>query len=110
MAGFVEAVRYLAHWGKGQSLRQQLESAFMDMSHHEEQISRYFLERLSRCESLSLYGIADPSHERRTPTFALRSSKHSPEMMAKFLGEQNICVWNGHFYALGFGKATRTRR
>ncbi|MDA0109997.1 MULTISPECIES: cysteine desulfurase-like protein [unclassified Vibrio] len=104
MAGFIEAVRYLASWGKGQSLRQQLVSAFKDIGYHEEQISRYFLERLSRCDSLSLYGIADSAHSRRTPTFALRSSKHSPELMAKSLGEQNICVWNGHFYALGLVK------
>ncbi|GAL30722.1 cysteine desulfurase [Vibrio variabilis] len=40
-------------------------------------------------------------HLKRTPTFALRSSTHSPEQLAKALGEHNLCVWNGHFYALG---------
>jgi len=25
-------------------------------------------------------------------------------LIAKTLGEQNICVWNGHFYALGLIK------
>ena len=33
-----------------------------------------------------------------------RLKNHSPEFIAKTLGEHNICVWNGHFYALGLVK------
>lgn len=101
LAGFIAAVNYLASWGEGDSLRQKLVSAMKDIVAHEEQISRYFLQRLSKVESLSLYGTENCDHLKRTPTFALRSSTHSPEQLAKALGEQNLCVWNGHFYALG---------
>ncbi|WP_353498605.1 cysteine desulfurase-like protein [Vibrio chaetopteri] len=101
LAGFIAAVDYLASWGEGASLREQLMDAFESLGKHEELLSRYFLKRLSQAKGLTLYGSQDISHAVRTPTFALRSDKYTPEQLARALGEQNICVWNGHFYALG---------
>lgn len=101
LAGFIASVDYIASWGTGDSLRKKLTSAMAQFGQHEEQISRYFLERLSCYEDLTLYGVGQSCHKKRTPTFAITSSKYTPELMAKTLGEQNICVWNGHFYAIG---------
>ncbi|MFA0085671.1 cysteine desulfurase-like protein [Vibrio sp. 10N.261.51.F12] len=101
LAGLIAAIEYLAHWGQGHELRERLVSASSLIAEHEEQLSRYFLERLCRLDYLSLFGCSNADHTQRTPTFALRSDVYSPDYMAKALGEQNICVWNGHFYALG---------
>ncbi len=40
----------------------------------------------------------------RTPTFALRIDGIKPEKIAKILAEYNVCVWSGHFYAIGLIK------
>jgi selenocysteine lyase/cysteine desulfurase len=57
--------------------------------------------RLSELEGVNLLGRTAADSRLRTPTFALTFDHHTPEQIAKQLGERNICVWNGHFYALG---------
>ncbi len=102
LAGVTAAIEYLAqHGDPDASLRERLVSSFEQYNQHEEQLSRYFLQRLASIEGAVLYGSTEASTERRTPTFAIRLANHSPEFVAKNLGEHNICVWNGHFYALG---------
>jgi selenocysteine lyase/cysteine desulfurase len=38
------------------------------------------------------------AHE-RAPTVSITLERHTAEQAAAALGEQGICVWNGHFYA-----------
>ncbi len=102
LAGVIAAVQYLAQWGDdGDSLRQRLVTSFKQINQYEQQLSDYFLEKLARLRGVTLYGLNLADGEKRTPTFAIRFNKYPPEFIAKTLGEHNICVWNGHFYALG---------
>lgn len=102
LAGVIAAVKYLAQWGKdGDSLRARLAESFKQFNNHESALSERFLKRLSELEGVTLWGRTDADSELRTPTFALTFDNHTPEFIAKKLGERNICVWNGHFYALG---------
>lgn len=102
LAGVTAAIEYLAQFGdEGASLRQRLEQSYALYNQHEQQLSAHFLQRLSALDGVNLFGINDESSQLRTPTFALRFDKYAPEFIAKTLGEHNICVWNGHFYALG---------
>lgn len=102
LAGVVAAIEYLAQWGsKAAPLRQRLEESFAQYVRHEESLSCYFLSRLEQFDGASLHGISQPDSQKRTPTFAVTFKGLSPELVAKTLGENNICVWNGHFYALG---------
>ncbi|MGR5236942.1 cysteine desulfurase-like protein [Vibrio alfacsensis] len=102
LAGVTAAVAYLAQFGDADlSLRQRLEQSYALYNQHEQQLSEHFLQRLGALDGVKLYGINDESSQLRTPTFALTFDKYSPEFIAKTLGENNICVWNGHFYALG---------
>ncbi|WP_425665864.1 cysteine desulfurase-like protein [Vibrio tubiashii] len=102
LAGVIAAVKYLSQWGKSNaSLRERLVDSFKQFNQHESAISERFLSRLSELEGVKLFGKLQANSELRTPTFALTFEKHSPEFIAKKLGERNICVWNGHFYALG---------
>ena len=102
LAGFVAVVEYLAQFGEaGLSLRQRLEQSFVEYNKHEQRLSERLLKRLSESDGVKLFGIGEADSQLRTPTFALTFEKHSPETIAKKLGEQNICVWNGHFYAIG---------
>ncbi|AXY00886.1 cysteine desulfurase-like protein [Vibrio alfacsensis] len=102
LAGVTAAVDYLAQFGEaGLSLRQRLEQSYALYNQHEERLSAHFLQRLSALDGVNLFGINHESSQHRTPTFALTFDRYSPEFIAKTLGEHNICVWNGHFYALG---------
>lgn len=102
LAGLIACVDYLAQWGnKEDSLRQRLVTSYEQYNQHEAALSERFLTRLSELNGVRLWGrnIADPT--KRTPTFALTFDHHSPEAVAQYLARSNICVWNGHFYALG---------
>lgn len=102
LAGVVAAVKYLAQWGSSQSsLRERLVESYRWYNQHESAISERFLSRLSQLDEVRLLGKAEADVAQRTPTFALTFDHHSPEEVARRLGERNICVWNGHFYALG---------
>jgi cysteine desulfurase family protein (TIGR01976 family) len=102
LAGVIAAVKYLAQWGNdGDDLRTRLIDSFQQFNQHESAISERFLARLAELEGVTLLGRDEANSEVRTPTFALTFDNHSPEEIAKKLGKRNICVWNGHFYALG---------
>ncbi|MFI8416770.1 cysteine desulfurase-like protein [Serratia sp. NPDC078593] len=102
LAGVSAAIDYLAQWGSPDApLRQRLQQSFVDYHRHEESLCRYFLQRLQQRDDIQLYGIPQADPQRRTPTFALNFKRHSPEQIARLLGQHNICVGNGHFYAQG---------
>ncbi len=102
LAGFIETVNYLAQWSENDlPLRQRLIESFQQYTEHEARLSERFLMRLKQYPNITLFGIKHHSPLKRTPTFALRVKGIEPELIARALGEQNICVWNGHFYALG---------
>lgn len=100
LAGVIAAVQYLAQWGEPkETLRERLVSSYQQYQQHEQRLSEYFLHKLTDFPKLQLHGVRQA--DLRTPTFALTCREGSPLSIAKMLGEQNICVWNGHFYALG---------
>ena len=107
LAGFIEAVEYLAHYSRtldtqSLSLRQHLSRSFDYYQAYESTLSQYFLNHLNRYNNVTLFGLDHQQNNRqRTPTFAIRIDKAIPADIAAFLGEQNICVWHGHFYAQG---------
>ncbi|UTV29715.1 cysteine desulfurase-like protein [Photobacterium atrarenae] len=103
LAGFTAAVEYLAQWGEaGTGLRQRLQQSYAQYQQHEAELSRHFLACVAQYQNIRLYGITETErlHE-RTPTFAIRIDGVTPGDVAVHLGKQNMCVWNGHFYAQG---------
>ncbi|MTD41325.1 cysteine desulfurase-like protein [Erwinia sp. CPCC 100877] len=102
LAGVVAAIEYLAQWGAEEaSLRQRLQESYACYQRHEQALSEYFLAHLRDINGARLYGIDRADARLRTPTFALTFEGRSPERVARGLGEENICVGNGHFYAQG---------
>ena len=103
LAGIVAAIEYLAQWGsEGSSLRDRLIDSFEQFNKHELHLTHYFLSKLTSRSYIQLYGIKNSDNLcSRTPTFALRFSGYTPEYVATVLGKENVCVWSGHFYALG---------
>src|SRR5207237_8364926 len=48
--------------------------------------------------SCTLYGL--PTMDGRVPTFAFTVAGRTPQEAAVFLGERNVAVWHGNYYAL----------
>ncbi len=101
LAGLIASIEYLAQWGADGPLRQRLAHSIGQLHGYETELARYFLSRLATFPTATLYGRNSHDGDLRTPTFALRFAGRSPEQVAKALGQHNICVWNGHFYASG---------
>jgi cysteine desulfurase family protein (TIGR01976 family) len=107
LAGFVEAVEYLASLGGGRAReakgvrRTELLAGMAAIRAHEERLSRCFLAGAGGVPGLRLFGVGDPDRVGdRTPTFALRLGDQHPRRTAEALSRRGIFVWDGNYYAL----------
>jgi cysteine desulfurase family protein (TIGR01976 family) len=91
IAGATAAIEYLRELGGG-----DLDSAFALIEEHETRLTARFLSGLP--DGVTLYGIRTP--EGRTPTFCFNVDGRSPREAAELLGEQELYVWDGNYYAL----------
>jgi selenocysteine lyase/cysteine desulfurase len=91
VAGATAAIEYLRELGGG-----ELDSTFALIEQHETELSARFLSGLP--DEIALYGIRTP--EGRTPTFCFNVEGRAPREVAELLGEQDIYVWDGNYYAL----------
>jgi len=114
IAGVLGAMEYL-EWvgetfGQGytekyqdrfQGRRLRLKQAMAAIRAYEFEISRAMIETLQGIPGLHLYGLDDARQlEARVPTFAFTMDGYSPRQIAEKLGEANIYVWDGNYYAL----------
>lgn len=104
LAGYIAAIDYLASLGD-QTLntrRAQLVSAFEAIRKHESSLSELVLKTLNTIPSLTLFGIGESQRvDWRTPTFAFRLEGVAPRAVSEYFGKQQVCLWDGNFYAQG---------
>ena len=98
-AGVSAAIDFISTLGKGESYREKLESAYAHISDHEFNLAKYLYESLDGFDNTTVIG-PDFSSRERTPTVSFVHSKYSPQEVCASLAKQNICAWDGHFYAL----------
>ena len=91
IAGATAAIDYLRELGGG-----DLDEAFAGIEEHETRLTARFLSGLP--DAVELYGIRTP--EGRTPTFCFNVGGRPPREVAELLGEQDLYVWDGNYYAL----------
>jgi cysteine desulfurase family protein (TIGR01976 family) len=91
IAGATAAIEYLRDLGGG-----SLDAAFDAIDEHETKLTARFLTGLP--DGVDLYGIRTP--EGRTPTFCFNVAGRGPREVAELLGEQDLYVWDGNYYAL----------
>jgi cysteine desulfurase family protein (TIGR01976 family) len=91
IAGATAAIDYLRELGGG-----ELDSAFALIEEHETRLAARFLSGLP--DGVTLYGIRTP--EGRTPTFCFNVDGRGAREVAELLGEQDLYVWDGDYYAL----------
>ena len=111
IAGGMACIDYLADIGKrtgadeNADRRTALRSAFDAIVDYEMSLSEKLIDGLSQIDGIEIIGITDKTRLReRFPTFSIRHRNVSPANLAKELGRQGICVWNGNYYALEFSQ------
>ncbi|RMF05349.1 MAG: cysteine desulfurase-like protein [Chloroflexi bacterium] len=114
LAGATAAINYLASVGQEfgsrfadelsqyQDRRRHLKQAMHAISLFERNLFTNLMEQLQTIPKITIFGITDPKEfEHRCPTVAFTVNGYTPIEVAKILGEQNIFVWDGNFYAQG---------
>jgi cysteine desulfurase family protein (TIGR01976 family) len=81
--------------------RLHLKQAMAAIRACEFEISRAVLDILEETPGITIFGLKDPRRlEERVPTFAVNLQGKHPLEVAERLGQANINVWNGNYYAL----------
>jgi cysteine desulfurase family protein (TIGR01976 family) len=114
LAGTTAAVNYLAGIGRDfggqfatdypqfEGRRKELKQGMQAIIAYERDLFTYMIDQLESLPKLTLYGITDPAEfADRCPTIAFTVEGHSPQQVAAYLGDHNIFVWDGNYYALG---------
>ena len=98
-SGVSAAIDFISSLGKGSTYRKKLESAYLQISDHEFNLAKHLYNSLQGFDKTTVIG-PDFSTRERTPTVSFVHSEYSPQEVCASLAKQNICAWNGHFYAL----------
>ena len=99
LAGVEAAIDFIADLGEGASLRLQILSAMNRIHQHEIKMATLLYEGLQKIEGVKVVGppIDDTF---RAPTLAITVEGKRPAEICEHLAQQNVCAWDGHFYAL----------
>lgn len=98
-AGVSAAIDFIANIGEGSSYRGKLINAFSKLSSHEFELAKQLYDSINNLDKVNVVG-KDFLETKRTPTVSFIHSDLSPKEVCKALASENICAWNGHFYAL----------
>ena len=98
-SGVSAAIDFISSLGQGSTYREKLESAYLQISDHEFSLAKHLYESLEGFDKTTVIG-PDFSTRKRTPTVSFVHSEYSPQEVCALLAKQNICAWDGHFYAL----------
>jgi cysteine desulfurase family protein (TIGR01976 family) len=96
--GVHAAVEYLAGFGSGASLRERLVAAMRDISAYEHALARFYHDAVRELSGVRVYG-PDFATRARAPTVSITLLSRTAAEAAAALAAQNLCVWDGHFYA-----------
>ena len=96
--GVVKAIDFISSLGNGSSLRDKIESSYTYIGQHEKNLSSLLFSSLKKLDNIKVIG---PDFSgRRAPTVSFIHNDISANKVCNILAEENICAWDGHFYAL----------
>ena len=97
--GVSKAIDFISTLGEGNTYRDKLVDAYKKLGAHEYKLASLLYKKLNTMEKITVIG-KDFSNKKRTPTVSFTHKHKTPNEICKILGENNICAWAGHFYAL----------
>ena len=96
--GTIAAIRYIASFGSGTNLREQLVDAMKRIEIYERKLAQYAYDQLRLMNHVVLFGPSFDCPD-RAPTVSFTVRGVSSDTVAKQLGEKGILVWDGDFAA-----------
>ena len=97
--GVTAAIDFIASLGEGKTVKEQLIDAYKNLGQHEFQIASHLYSELSALRKISIVGTNFES-TKRSPTVSFVHNEFTANEICKKLAQENICAWDGHFYAL----------
>lgn len=97
--GVRAAVEYIASWGSGGSLRERIVDAMTHISAYEHELAKFYHDAVSGIPGVKVWGPDFAGSRPRAPTVSITMKKATAAEAAVALGKQDICVWDGDFYA-----------
>ncbi|HEM48930.1 MAG TPA: aminotransferase class V-fold PLP-dependent enzyme, partial [Caldithrix sp.] len=99
LAGVTAAIDYIASVSSGADLRSQLVESMKLISDHEHQLADKLYSGLQDIKRIKIFGLPLIKDE-HTPTIAFLMEGIKAADVCKYLAEQAICTWDGHYYAI----------
>ena len=96
--GVIKAIDFISSFGDGNSLREKIESSYLKIGRHENKLASKLYSSLNQLKNIEVIGT--DFSKRRAPTVSFVHKNKSPNEICKILASENICAWDGHFYAL----------
>tara|TARA_B100001093_G_C26860593_1_gene1030010 strand:- start:13598 stop:14827 length:1230 start_codon:yes stop_codon:yes gene_type:complete len=102
LAAIPATIKYIISLSeKSSPTRKNLELAYKNITEYENELSRYFLNKVWELKHIKVHGIKNTDNvHKRTPTFALTIKGKTSHQVAEYLAKHGIFAWSGHFYAL----------
>lgn len=97
--GVRAAVEYIASWGSGGSLRERIVDAMTHISAYEHELAKFYHDTVRTIPGVKVWGPDFADGRPRAPTVSITLEKATAAEAATALGKQDICVWDGDFYA-----------
>tara|TARA_B100002019_G_scaffold253528_1_gene235128 strand:- start:9558 stop:10784 length:1227 start_codon:yes stop_codon:yes gene_type:complete len=102
IAAIPSTIKYLISLSENSSpTRKNLELAYENIVEYENELSKYFLNKVWELKHVKVHGIKNTDDiNKRTPTFGLTIKGKTSHQVAEYLAKHGIFAWSGHFYAL----------
>jgi len=99
LAGTGAAVDFIAVLGRGSSYRDKILSGMKQIRETETKHFKILWEGLQKISKITTFGLP-ADHPSRTPTVSFTFEGLTAKELCQRLGEEGICAWDGHFYAI----------
>ena len=99
MAGVKASIEFIAQRGNGKTLRDKILDAYVNIGKHERALAEKLYNGLKAIPGIKIVGQPFGPTQ-RSPTISFVKEGKTPLEVCKYLAAQNICAWDGHFYAI----------
>ena len=97
--GVAAAIDFIASIGDGKTYKEKLIDAYNSLGKHEFKLASYLYSELKKLNKIDVIGT-DFKSVKRTPTVSFVHDEFTANEVCQKLAQENICAWDGHFYAL----------
>lgn len=99
MAGVKASIEFIAQQGNGKTLREKIVDAYANIGKHERALAEKLYNGLKAISGIQIAGQPF-GNVQRSPTISFYKEGKAALQVCQQLAAQNICAWDGHFYAI----------